>query len=139
MTGSSPYLPCFLIDASAEKWHIWTIQTSSETLSGIEKKRALTVNGPREQLPSKVDHLVDTDLDPSSGECSYFYNYLQYTFECMGTQITARSYMDDASIVSILQCPDDIDIEKELSGILAYLRLRYPTVKRLVQSGYTDI
>ena len=47
--------------------------------------------------------------------------------------------MDDASEVSILQCPDDIDIENELSGILAYLRLRYPTVKRLVQSGYTEI
>ena len=106
---------------------------------GYREKRALIVNDPSEQLPSKVEHLVDTDLDPRSGECSYFYNYLQYTFEHTGTQITARIYMDDASEVSILQCPDDIDIENELSGILAYLRLRYPTVKRLVQSGYTEI
>jgi len=97
------------------------------------------VNGPSEQCPSKVEHLVDTDLDPKTGECSYFYNYLLYTFEHTGKQITARSYMDDASEVSILQCPADIDIESELSGILAYLRLRYPTVKRLGPSGYTRI
>lgn len=81
-------------------------------------------------------HLVDTDLDPKTGECSLFYNYLLYTFEHSGTEITARSYMDDASEVSILQCPTDIDIESELGGILAYLRLRYPSIKRLSQSGY---
>ena len=97
------------------------------------------MNGSSEQLPSKVDHFVDTDLDPKTGECSYFYNYLLYTFEHAGTLITARSYMDDVSEVSILQCPADIDIESELSGILAYLRLRYPTVKRLAASGYTRI
>ena len=97
------------------------------------------MNGPSEQLPSKVEHLVDTDFDPKTGECSYFYNYLLYTFEHTDTQITARSYMDDISEVSILQCPTDIDIESELSGILAYLRLRYPLVKRLGPSGYTRV
>lgn len=97
------------------------------------------MNDPREQLPSKVEHLVDTDLDPKTGKCSYFYNYLLYTFEHPGTQVTARTYMDDAAEVSILQCPEDIDIESELGGILAYLRLRYSTVKRLGPSGYTRI
>lgn len=97
------------------------------------------MNGPIEQLPSKVEHLVDTDLDLRTGECSYFYNYLLYTFEHTGTQITARSYMEDVSEVSILQCPTDIDLESELSGILAYLRLRYPSIKRLGPSGYTKI
>lgn len=97
------------------------------------------MDGPSEQLPSKVEHLVDTDLDPKTGECSYFYNYFLYTCEHTGTQITARSYIDDASEVSIMQCPTDIDIESEISGILAYLRLRYPTVKRLGPSGYTRI
>lgn len=97
------------------------------------------MNGPSEQLPSKVEHLVDTDFDPKTGECSYFYNYLLYTFEHAGTQITARSYIDDASEVSILQCPTDVDIENELSGILAYLRLRYSSIKRLGSSGHTRI
>ena len=97
------------------------------------------MNDPIEQLPSKVEHLVDTDLDPKTGECSYFYNYLLYTFEHNGTQVTARSYVGDASKVSILQCPNDIEDDSELGGILAYLRLRYPTVKRLGPSGYTRI
>ncbi len=97
------------------------------------------MNGFSEQLPSKVEHLVDTDLDPKTGECSHFYNYLLYTFEHTGTLITARSYVDNVSEVSILQSPADIDIESELSGILAYLRLRYPTVKRLGPSGYIRI
>lgn len=97
------------------------------------------MNGTTEQLPSKVEHLVDTDLDPTTGKCSYFNNYLLYTFDHSGAQITARSYMDDTSEVSILQCPTDIDIESELGGILAYLRLRYPSVKRLAQNGYTRI
>lgn len=97
------------------------------------------MNSPIEQLPSKVEHLVDTDLDPKTGKCSYFYNYLLYTFEHKGAQITARSYVDDASEVSILQCPTDIENDSELSGILDYLRLRYPTVKRLCPSGYTKI
>lgn len=95
--------------------------------------------GLSEQLPNKVEHLVDTDLDPKTGECSYFYNYLLYTFEHAGTLITARSYIDEVSEVSILQCPTDIDIESELSGILTYLRLRFSTVKRLGASGYTKI
>lgn len=97
------------------------------------------MNGSSEHLPIKVEHLVDTDCDPKTGECSYFYNYLLYTFEHTGTQITARSYLDDASEVSILQCPTEIDIESELGGILAYLRLRYPKVKRLGPSGYIRI
>lgn len=92
-----------------------------------------------EQFPIKVEHLVDTDLDPKTGECSYFYNYFIYTFEHAGAQITARSYADDISEVSILQCPAGIDIESELSGILAYLRLRYQSVKRLGPSGYIKI
>lgn len=103
------------------------------------EERTIAVNGSKEQLPSKVEHFVDTDLDPKTGECSYFYNYLLYTFEHAGTHITARSYMDDISEVSILRYPDGIDIESELSGILAYLRLRYPSVKRLDQSGYAKI
>ena len=68
------------------------------------------VNGLSEQLPSKIEHLVDTDLDPKSGECSYFYNYLLYTFKHMDTLITARSYMDDVSEVSFLQCPADHEV-----------------------------
>lgn len=97
------------------------------------------MNGPSEQLPSKVEHLVDTDLHPKTGEYNYFYNYLLYTFEHKGTQITARSYLDNSFEVSILQCPSDIDIESEIGGILTYLRLRYPSVKRLGPSGYHRI
>ena len=97
------------------------------------------VNNFFEQLPSKVEHLIDTDLDPKTGECSFFYNYLLYTFEHADTPITARSYVDDISEVSILQCPTGIDIESELSGILTYLRLRYKSIKRLDSSGYTKI
>lgn len=92
-----------------------------------------------EQLPRKIEHLVDTDLDPKTGECSYFYNYLLYTFDYAGAQITARSYLHDVSEVSILQCPTLIDIERELDGILVYLRLRYPSVRRLGPSGYAKI
>ncbi|WP_166416733.1 hypothetical protein [Cochlodiniinecator piscidefendens] len=92
-----------------------------------------------EQPPSKIEHLIDTDLDPKTGECSYFYNYLLYTFEYAGTQITARSYLEDVSEVSVLQCPTGIDIERELNGILIYLRLRYPSVRRLGPSGYAKI
>ena len=94
---------------------------------------------PAEQLPSKVEHLVDTDLNPKTGESSYYYNYLLYTFEYADTQVTARSYVDNISIVSILKCPTDIDIESELSGILAYLRLRYTSVEHLGPSVYTII
>ena len=89
------------------------------------------MNVTAEQIPIKIEHLVDTDLDPKTGECSHYYNYLLYTFEYQGAPVTARSYLDDTSEVSILQCPSDIDIECELSGILTYLRLRYASVSRL--------
>ncbi len=97
------------------------------------------MNVTEEQIPSKIEHLVDTDLDPKTGECSYYYNYLLYTFEHQGAPVTARSYLDETSEVSILQCPSGIDIEYELSGILTYLRLRYSSVSRLGPSGYTKI
>ena len=97
------------------------------------------MSDPNEQFPSKIEHLVDTDFDPKTGECEYYYNHLVYTFEHEGTQITARSYLDNIREVSILQCPNDIDIEKELSGILAYLRMRYETIKQLGPDGYFEI
>lgn len=97
------------------------------------------MNSSHEQSPSKIEHRVDTDLDPKTGECSYFYNYFLYTFDCAGNQITARSYLDDVSTVSILQCPTGIDTERELNGILAYLRLRYPSVTRLGPSGFNKV
>ena len=92
-----------------------------------------------EQSPSKIEHLVDTDLDPKTGECSYFYNYLLYTFDYAGAEITARCYLHNVSEVFILKCPTGVDVERELDGILVYLRLRYSSVRRLGPSGYAKI
>ena len=102
-------------------------------------EREPTMNSSDGQSPSKLEHLIDADIDPKTGECSYFYNYLLYTFEHAGTKITARGYLDDISEVSILNCPPGIDMASELSGILAYLRLRYSSVKYLGPSGYIEI
>ncbi len=92
-----------------------------------------------EQLPRKIEHLVDTDLNPETGECSFYYNYLRYTFEHPEGDVIARSYLDNASEVSIHQCPVDDNIEDKLAGILYYLRLRYQSVTRLGPSGYIAV
>lgn len=94
---------------------------------------------PNEQQPRKIEHFVDTDRDPTTNEYSYFYNYLLYTFEHSNGVVTARSYLDTPSEVSILKCPIENDLEEKLTGILTYLKLRYLTVKHLGPSGYIEI
>ena len=109
---------------------------TSKTPSAIEKKEP-TVNSCDENLPIRIEHLVDTC--PTAEDGSYYYNYLLYTFEHAGGVITARSYLDDTSEVHILECSTDIDLEGELTGTLEYLRRRYSTVKRLGPRGYSEV
>lgn len=92
-----------------------------------------------EQSPKKIEHFVDTDLNPKTGEFSYYYNYLVYTFEHADGAVTARSYLDEPSEVSIIQCPVTTNLEEELAGILTFLRYRYQTIQRLGSNGYTKI
>ena len=87
------------------------------------------------QAPKKIEHLVEHDPDPNTGEVSYYYNFLLYTFDTSAGPVIARSYLDTIDEVSILNSPDGAGIEKEMVGILAFLRLRYRTVKRLSAKG----
>ncbi len=48
------------------------------------------INDEAEVVPIRIDHLVDTDLDVRTGEVSYHYNYLLYTFEHHLGVVTAR-------------------------------------------------
>jgi len=89
-----------------------------------------------EHSPRKIEHIVDTDFDPRTGEFSFFYNYLLYTFDHPAGTVTARSYLDTASEVSLLRRPETTGSDREFAGILAYLRRRYPTVKALEPGGY---
>ena len=76
--------------------------------------------------PPTIEHLIDTDLDPKTGRCSYHYNYLLYTFETPNGQITARSYLDTPKEVTLLKTPADANITPALD----YLKARYLKVKR---------
>ena len=77
--------------------------------------------------PTKIEHLIDTDLDPKTGRASYHYNYLIYTFDTPAGPITARSYLDTPKEVTLLKAPSGADI----SPIIDYLKARYLKVKRL--------
>jgi len=97
------------------------------------------VNTSNEQSPCSIEHLVDTDWNPATGECSYHYNFFLYTFQHSDGIVTARSYLDTLSEVSILKCPMDCELEEKLEPILNYLKRRYKTVKYLGPSGYITI
>lgn len=97
------------------------------------------INDEAEVVPIRIDHLVDTDLDVRTGEVSYHYNYLLYTFEHHLGVVTARSYLDDPEEISILKAPSVGDVESELAGIIRYLRTRYTRLKRLGEAGYVEI
>ena len=92
-----------------------------------------------ETLPIQIDHIVDTDFDLENGDCSYRYNYLLYTFEHPLGIVTARSYLDTSGEVSFLKLPIAQNVDKDLVGILRYLRARYAVVKKLCGSGYVDV
>ena len=84
------------------------------------------MSGTTEITPSKIEHLVDTDLDPKTGKCSYHYNYLLYTFDHPLGPIRARSYLDTPKEVTILKSPSEANLDQ----ILDYLHARYRKLKR---------
>ena len=92
-----------------------------------------------ETMPISITHEVDTDLDELTGECSFHYNFLLYTFSHLAGPIVARSYLDTSSEVNIMLPLDLPSDDPALTGILRYLRARYSVVMRLTQGGYVAI
>lgn len=74
----------------------------------------------------QIQHLIDTDLDPKTGRATYHYNYLLYTFDQPGGQVTARAYLDTPKEVTILKAPPGTNLDP----VLDYLGARYKKIKR---------
>lgn len=91
-----------------------------------------------EILPTKIEHLVDAEIDPRTGLFLYHYNYLVYTFAHPLGLVTARSYLDTPREVSILKAPSVEDFGRELDGIIRYLRARYSKLNKLGGEGYVE-
>lgn len=77
-------------------------------------------------MTPNVEHLVD-EVVAEDGTTEAYYNYLVYRWEAPA--ITARAYLDEIGVVSILG-------GNPTPSILAYLRARYPKLQRLGRDGY---
>lgn len=85
--------------------------------------------------PLKIEHFVETDLNTKTGECSFHYNYLLYTFKHPLGVVTARSYLDEPNKVSILKTPTVDNLEKDLASVIQYLRTRYSKLQKIGGTG----
>ena len=76
-------------------------------------------------IPSIAHHV---DVIEDGGVAEQTYNYLVYGWT--DPDVTARAYLDDHHVVSILS-------GEPTPPILDYLRQRYAVIQRLGRNGYT--
>ena len=76
-------------------------------------------------MTPSIAHLVD--VIEVEGVVEQAYNYLIYSWS--DPELTARAYLDDIHVVSILS-------GEPTPAILDYLRERYAVIQRLERNGY---
>ena len=95
---------------------------------------------PRE--PVRIEHrFAELIVD---GRLEQRYNYIYYAFETEHAFYWARAYLEDANEVSVYG-PFDLSTQKTRIDspldpeVIAYLKRRYPIVKRLGPAGYARV